>query len=289
MAYLGNELRVSYPSYQIIDSISGSFDGTTTAFALKIGGIAPSPLPMNAQQLLISVGGVQQQPDPSGANGFSLSGGNIVFSSAPAVGEKFWGVMLAGVDRVTPTLNYPNGSVTAPSITFTNDASTGAYLPTAGTLGLTAGGILGISLNSSGNVTVTNNLTAAGILASGSISTGAITATGNVSTKDINATGNISATGTITATSDIKFKTNVKTLTDALSKVSQLRGVEYDRIDTAEHQIGVIAQEVEQVIPEVVKDNDGIKSVAYGNLVGLLIEAVKEQQKEIEILKLNLK
>jgi hypothetical protein len=54
--------------------------------------------------------------------------------------------------------------------------------------------------------------------------------------------------------------------------------------DSGEHQIGVIAQEVEKIIPEVVY-GDEIKSVAYGNLVGLLIEAVKEQQKEIEELR----
>lgn len=255
MAYLGNELKVSYPSYRNIDNISGSFDGVTKSFALKIGGVAPSPLPINEQQLLISIGNVIQQPDPSGAKGFLLSGGNIVFSTAPTGGTAFWGVMLAGVDRVTPTLNYANGSVSAPSITFTNDISTGAYLPSVGTLGLTAGGVLGISLDSSGNVAITNNLTVA---------------------------------GTVTATSDIKFKTNVKTISNALSKVVQLRGVEYDRLDTTEHQIGVIAQEVEKIIPEVVKDNAGVKSVAYGNLVGLLIEAVKEQQKEIETLKLKI-
>ena len=66
----------------------------------------------------------------------------------------------------------------------------------------------------------------------------------------------------------------------------KLRGVEFDRIDIGEHQIGVIAQEVEKVIPEVVilNEND-IKAVAYGNLVGLLIEAIKELKKEIDDLK----
>jgi len=66
-----------------------------------------------------------------------------------------------------------------------------------------------------------------------------------------------------------------------------LRGVEYDRIDSGDHQIGVIAQEVEKIIPEVVY-GDETKSVAYGNLVGLLIEAIKEQQKEINELKKTL-
>ena len=66
-----------------------------------------------------------------------------------------------------------------------------------------------------------------------------------------------------------------------------MRGVEYDRIDTGDHQIGVIAQEIEKIIPEVVYPKSPspdyeTKSVAYANLVGLLIEAVKELNEKIE-------
>lgn len=99
-------------------------------------------------------------------------------------------------------------------------------------------------------------------------------------------TGNLVAGGTVTANSDEKLKTNIKTIDNALDKVLSLRGVEYDRIDTLEHQIGVIAQEVEKIIPEVVYPKSPApdyetKSVAYGNIVGLLIEAVKEQNRRI--------
>jgi hypothetical protein len=90
--------------------------------------------------------------------------------------------------------------------------------------------------------------------------------------------------GSVSANSDIKLKTNVKTISNPLDKVSRLRGVEYDRIDYDSHEIGVIAQEVEKVIPEVVTDNSGTKAVAYGNLVGLLIEAIKEQNQKIDSL-----
>ena len=101
----------------------------------------------------------------------------------------------------------------------------------------------------------------------------------------LSSAGNLAATGTVTANSDIKLKKNIKTIENALDKVLNLRGVEFDRIDIEAHQIGVIAQEVEKVIPEVVLDNAGTKSVAYGNLVSVLIEAVKEQQSQIEELK----
>ena len=106
----------------------------------------------------------------------------------------------------------------------------------------------------------------------------------------ITANRNLVVSGTITANSDETLKENVITIENALEKVLSLRGVEYDRIDNGEHQIGVIAQEVEKVIPEVVYPKSPsadyeTKSVAYANLIGLLIEAIKEQQKEIDELK----
>ena len=95
-------------------------------------------------------------------------------------------------------------------------------------------------------------------------------------------TSGLTVVGTVTANSDIKLKTNIKTILNALDKVSRLRGVEYDRVDYIKHEIGVIAQEVEEVIPEVVIDNYGTKAVAYSNLVGLLIEAIKEQNQKMD-------
>jgi len=101
--------------------------------------------------------------------------------------------------------------------------------------------------------------------------------------------GNITASGTVTSNSDASLKTNVETITDAVSKVLNLRGVMFDYIATGRRGTGVIAQEIETVLPEVViEDDKGIKSVAYGNVIGLLIEAIKEQQQTIEELKARL-
>ena len=97
---------------------------------------------------------------------------------------------------------------------------------------------------------------------------------------------NLVCGGTVTASSDEKLKENIQTIENALDKVMNLRGVEYDRKDSGEHQIGVIAQEVEKVIPEVVY-GDEIKSVAYGNLIGLLIESIKELTEKVERLEKN--
>ena len=100
--------------------------------------------------------------------------------------------------------------------------------------------------------------------------------------------GSFTAGGDVTAFSDARVKTNVKTIENALDKVLGLRGVSYNRIDSEDKKtkIGVIAQETLPIVPEVVnQDNDGMYNVAYGNFGGLFIEAIKEQQKQIEELK----
>jgi hypothetical protein len=101
--------------------------------------------------------------------------------------------------------------------------------------------------------------------------------------------GDFIAAGNVTAYSDIRMKTNIKVIDNALEKVQQLRGVTYDRTDREYNikQTGVIAQEVLKVLPEAVCGSEEEHySVAYGNMVGLLIEAIKEQQKQIEELRM---
>lgn len=92
--------------------------------------------------------------------------------------------------------------------------------------------------------------------------------------------------GDVTAYSDARLKENVVTVDNALDKVLQMRGVYFNKIGQEERQVGVIAQEVEAIVPELVKENaDGMKSVAYGNAMALLIEAIKELKSEIDQLK----
>ena len=107
----------------------------------------------------------------------------------------------------------------------------------------------------------------------------------------LNSAGDVTFSGDVNSSSDIKLKTNIKTLTNSLEKVLSMRGVEFDRIDLEgnPHQIGVIAQEIEEVIPELVyEDAGGTKSVAYGKIAAVLIEAIKDQQDEINELKNNI-
>nr|DAP76656.1 MAG TPA: Neck appendage like protein [Caudoviricetes sp.] len=98
------------------------------------------------------------------------------------------------------------------------------------------------------------------------------------------AQGEIISSGDITAFSDIRLKTNIEKIENALDKVCQLSGYTYDMNN--KRSTGVIAQEVENVLPEVVQDReDGYKTVAYGNMIGLLIEAIKELKEEIKVIK----
>ena len=92
--------------------------------------------------------------------------------------------------------------------------------------------------------------------------------------------------------SDEKLKTNIKPIQNALNKVISLNGVEFDFINKKDygylgkHQVGVIAQQIETIVPELVSTNsDGYKGVSYQHLTALLIEAIKEQQNQIEELK----
>jgi hypothetical protein len=97
--------------------------------------------------------------------------------------------------------------------------------------------------------------------------------------------GNLNTVGDVAAFSDEKLKKNVKTLDNALEKVKQLRGVEYERRDIDKKGIGFIAQEIEKILPEVVSQHDDYKTVSYGNVVSILVEAIKELSKEIDVLK----
>jgi hypothetical protein len=117
-------------------------------------------------------------------------------------------------------------------------------------------------------------------------------------TTNFNVAGGIIATGNVTAYSDLKLKQNIVTIDSALEKVLDLRGVYYTRKDDDKHirKIGVIAQEVKEIVPEIVITHfdhnldgtlkDETLTVDYGNITALLIEAIKDQQKQIEELKL---
>ena len=102
----------------------------------------------------------------------------------------------------------------------------------------------------------------------------------------LHVTGNILATGNITAYSDERLKTNIKELDNTLNAIQNIRGVSYTRTDTKDNSIGVMAQDVETIFPELIAEsNDGMKSVNYNGLVGVLFSAVKELSATVKQLK----
>ena len=135
MPYIGNDIRANQ-DYKTIDDVSGSFNGSATSFALQVGGSAPVPFPKYETQLIISVGGVVQEP----GTGFTLSGTNIVFGSAPASGEAFFGVLLAGADYLNAGGTFPDGTVAVPSITFSSDTDTGIFRSGNGLVSIASNG-----------------------------------------------------------------------------------------------------------------------------------------------------
>ena len=132
-------------------------------------------------------------------------------------------------------------------------------------------------------VTLINNI------ASSNKTTGALVVTGGVG---IGGALNVGGDITAFATSDKNLKENLVTIPNALDKVSELRGVTFNYKKDGKKSTGLIAQELEKVLPEVVydtheiaNDDEEFKAVRYGNTVGLLVEAIKELKTEVEELK----
>ena len=102
----------------------------------------------------------------------------------------------------------------------------------------------------------------------------------------IDSAGNLLADGNVTAYSDIRLKKDIEVIPCALDKVLSLRGVTFTDIESDDRRTGVIAQDVQAVLPEAVKEGEEYLSVAYGNLVGLLIESIKELEARVSELEL---
>jgi len=192
-----------------------------------------------------------------------------------------------------------DASATAPAGTVSGSAQVVSHLPTGTVSGSSAGTAQGqfklngvdVNVNTMqtgdsptfATITATTLFTgsslevSAGITGSAALINGAITATGDI---------------TAFFSSDERLKDNITPIEGALDKVNQIGGYGFDWNDNSEHSghdVGVIAQEIEKVLPEVVVDRDnGYKAVRYDKIVALLINAIKEQQLQIDELKSKL-
>jgi hypothetical protein len=264
--------------------VSGTASGSTTTGALTV------------------TGGV-------GISGRLNLGGDLAVVSGTASGSTTTGALTVtggvGVSgRISTTdltvTNTINGGITGNAGTVTNGVYTVGDQTIAGTKtfsSVISGGITGNAGTVTNGVYTVGNQSISGIksftdnTASSSISTGTIVVTGGVGIS-----GAIFAGGDVTAfaTSDSRLKTNIQNITMALDKVSRLNGVEFYWNDRArelypertEKDVGVIAQEVQEVLPEIVTERDnGYLAVRYEKIVPLLIEAIKELRAELDELK----
>jgi hypothetical protein len=103
-------------------------------------------------------------------------------------------------------------------------------------------------------------------------------------TSNITAKKDILLEGTILSTSDSNLKSNIIKIANPLTKINNINGYTYIRTDTSNYETGLLAQEVKDILPEVVKYENNHYNIAYGNMSGLFVECIKELNKKIEIL-----
>ena len=263
----------------------------------------------NTSTIGISITGVSTLTTLNSTSGTitNISGANLNYSGIGTI-TNLSGVNINVTGVVTATSFVGSGANLTGIANTANIVSTAI---TTGTLNVTTSAVIGsgVTINSSG-INVTGVVTATSFVGNGSNLTGAgstvfddtttnqeffplftSTTSGTITASGIS-TSKLTynpSTGAMTAvdfnsTSDINLKENIHTVGNALEITEQLRGVSFDWKETGRSSYGVIAQELEEVLPELVKNGE-VKSVNYNGIIGVLIEAVKELKKEIEDLK----
>jgi len=210
-------------------------------------------------------------------------GSNYVGFEAPALsGDQIW--VLPAADGGPNQVLQTNGSGTLSWVTAPGSNSN-ITIPDSGTIGSSSDPDA-ISISSTGVVSMsattgnTNSTNGALKVAGGVGIAENLTVGGDIGVV------NITASGTVTSNSDMRLKKDIVEIENCVDKVKKLRGVNFKWIQDDRDDFGVIAQEVEEVAPHAVIENkEGMKSVDYGRLTTLLIQAVKEQQTQIEELK----
>jgi len=187
----------------------------------------------------------------------SIANADISSSASIAI-SKLAASTISGVSLGNNLSNLTAGSFINYSSGSTYNGSSAVTVSVAATTANTANTI--VARNSSGD------------FSAGSISCANLTATFTVEAADFN------------STSDQNLKTNIQTVQNSLDTLQQIRGVTFDWKTNNKSSVGVIAQEIEQVLPQLVNEGEH-KSVNYNGLIGVLIEAVKELSAEVEELK----
>ena len=208
-------------------------------------------------------------------SGYVTASGSITGSSGSCTGNAATATRWATGRTIALT-----GDVTGTSAAFDGSAAL-SFAATLANSGVTAGTYLKVTVDAKGRVTGASAMTSGDVTSA--LGFTPANKAGDSFTGSISVSGSIAATGDITAYSDARLKTDIETITGALDRVRKLRGVTFSRRDTGNRGVGLIAQELALIVPEAVMTHeDGLLSVAYGNLVGVLIEAVKDLADKVE-------
>tara|TARA_R110002126_G_scaffold6532_3_gene33690 strand:+ start:6752 stop:8596 length:1845 start_codon:yes stop_codon:yes gene_type:complete len=265
-------------STDTLDSVTSR--GATTTNAITVGGFTSTGIDDNATSTAITI-------DSDERVGVNITPTNRTFE-VKAIAD-------AQIVASFETGSGVAGRISIADANTTADSSVGIG-SSGDNLSLYAGAAARATLSSAGNLSVTGNLTCLGIDDNATSVAVTIDASENVGIKNVSptvaldVTGAILASADITAYSDIRLKADIQPIGDALDKVGQLRGVTFLRSDEGDgvRHTGLIAQDLQAVLPEAVRvgtDENETLSVAYGNTVGLLVEAIKELRAEVEALK----
>ena len=220
--------------------------------------------------------------------GLTVSSGTTSLQAATATSLSVGGSAVVTAAGVGTTVPSPTG--TGASGTWGINITGSAASATTASSATTA--TSATSASSAAAVSITNDTSSSAthypLLSTSSSGTGSAK-TSSTRLYFVPSSGNLTAAGNVTAYSDARVKSNVERIKAALDKVLTLKGVTFTRTDIDGHprQTGLIAQDVQRVLPEAVAVNpDGILSLAYGNLAGLLVEAVKELEGRVRELEM---
>lgn len=283
---------------QIVTNATNSNTGSTIVARDSSGNFSTNSITANS---FVKSGGTSSQ--------FLKADGSID-SNVYAAANSFNGVLSniltlnTSGTGISGIATYNNASAVTFTVTSnaTSSNTSGAIVARDGSGNFSAGTITASSATINGNLSVSmSNSTGGGIIlsddgdivdlndgwASMRFSSGVRVYSAN---KGGSTAVSLSSGGVVTATdfnstSDINLKTNIKPILSPLSKLLQLNGVTFNWKKDDRPSVGVIAQEVEKVFPELVNEDENFKTVNYDGLIGLLIEAIKEQQQQIDELK----
>jgi len=191
----------------------------------------------------------------------NITVGNL-YVSGSTISMNITTVNLIDTNITTGTLNV-SGGITTGTLNVSDGITTGSI--NTNTIRITSGSLVAtFNSNTIGSLFTTNGNVGIGITSP---------------SYALHVSGAIYATGDISAFSDKRLKTDIVPIDNALEKVNSLRGVYYTSTQTNKRSVGVIAQEIQEILPEVVATDGEYLGVAYGNITGLLIESIKELTK----------